>query len=90
MTLGKIVGNLVATTIMYGYENKKIFFIQPIDPQGNPSGKTFLAVDAVQAGIGDTVLVMEEGGSARWIIEEPKSLTVKSVVAGIVDEVRMY
>ncbi len=87
MTLGRVIGNIVASTKMYGYESKKMFFIQPIDPAGKPAGKSFLAVDAVQAGIGDTVLVMEEGGSARMIIQEPDSLTVKTVIAGIVDEV---
>ena len=87
MTLGKVVGSIVATTKMYGYESKKMFFIQPIDPEGKPVGKSFLAVDSVQAGIGDTVLVLEEGGSARMIINEPESLTVKTVIAGIVDEI---
>jgi len=46
-----------------------------------------LAIDAVQAGLGDTVLVIEEGGSARAVINELESLTVKSVIAGIVDEI---
>ena len=86
MILGKIVGNVVSTIKMYGYESKKVLVVQPIGPDGKDNGKTFLAVDAVQAGIGDTVIVMEEGGSARMIIDEPDSLTVKSVVAGIVDE----
>jgi microcompartment protein CcmK/EutM len=86
MILGKVIGNVVSTVKMYGYESKKVLIIQPIDPESKNSGKSFLAVDAVQAGIGDIVIVMEEGGSARMIINEPDSLTVKSVVAGIVDE----
>jgi microcompartment protein CcmK/EutM len=87
MILGKVIGNVVSTIMMYGYESKKIMIVQPIDPKGNYTGKSFLAVDAVQAGIGDRVLILEEGGSARTIIGEPDSLTVKSVIAGIVDEV---
>jgi microcompartment protein CcmK/EutM len=86
MILGKIIGNVVSTIKIYGYESKKILIVQPIGPDGKNVGKTFLAVDAVQAGIGDIVITMEEGGSARMIIDEPDSLTVKSVVAGIVDE----
>lgn len=86
MILGKIIGNVVSTVKMYGYESKKVLIVQPIGTDGKNIGKSFLAVDAVQAGIGDIVIVMEEGGSARMIIDEPDSLTVKSVVAGIVDE----
>ena len=86
MILGKIIGNVVSTIKMYGYESKKVLIVQPIGPDVKNIGKTFLAVDAVQAGIGDIVITLEEGGSARMIIDEPDSLTVKAVVAGIVDE----
>jgi microcompartment protein CcmK/EutM len=87
MILAKVIGNIVSTIIAPGYESKKILVVQPIDPTGNPKGSSFLAIDAVQAGIGDTVLIMEEGGSARAIINEPDSMTVKAVIAGIVDEI---
>ena len=87
MILAKVIGNVVSTIIAKGYESKKILVVQPIDPSGNPKGSSFLAVDAVQAGVGDTVLVLEEGGSARSIINEPDSMTVKAIIAGIVDEI---
>lgn len=89
MILCKVIGNVVSTIKANGYESKKILVVQPIDPIGNFKGKSFLAIDAVQAGEGDTVLVLEEGGSARAIINEPQSLTVKSVVAGIVDNINL-
>lgn len=87
MILGKVIGNLVSTIIAKGYESKKILIIQPVDPTGKPKGSSFLAVDAIQAGIGETVLILEEGGSARAILNEPESMTVKCVVASIVDEI---
>lgn len=87
MILAKVIGNVVATAKDKGYEWKKVLIVQPVQPDGKDTGKSFLAVDAVQAGIGDTVLVLEEGGSARAIIKEPQSMTVKSVIAGIVDKV---
>jgi len=89
MILGKVIGNVVSTIKAKGYESKKILIIQPIDPVGNPKGKSFLAVDAVQAGVGDTVIIIEEGNSARSVIKEPESFTIKTVVAGIVDEVNL-
>jgi len=89
MILAKIIGNVVSTVKATGYESRKILIVQPIDPAGEPKGKTFLAIDTVQAGVGDIVLVLEEGGSARMILNEPETFTVKAVIAGIVDHISM-
>ena len=87
MILAKVIGNVVATMKAIGYESRKVLVVQPIDPSGKAIGNSFLAVDTVQAGTGDTVLVLEEGGSARLILNEPDTFTVKAVIAGIVDEI---
>lgn len=87
MILAKVTGNVVATIKAIGYESRKILIVQPIKPDGKSTGKSFLAIDTVQAGAGDTVLVLEEGGSARLILDEPGTFTIKAVIAGIVDEI---
>lgn len=87
MILGKITGSVVSTVTEKGYGSRKILVVQPVDPSGKPKGQSFLAIDTVQAGAGDTVLVLEEGGSARMILNEPETFTIKAVVAGIVDEI---
>jgi len=87
MLLGKVIGNVVSTIKVVGYESRKILIVQPVDPSGNAVGKSFLAVDTVQAGVGDTVITIDEGGSARVAIKEPKTFTVKCVIVGIVDNV---
>jgi microcompartment protein CcmK/EutM len=87
MILAKVTGNVVSTIKAPGYESRKILIVQPINPDGKSNGKSFLAVDTVQAGTGDTVLILEEGGSARLILGEPETFTVKAVIAGIVDEI---
>jgi len=89
MILGKITGNVVSTVSEPGYESRKILIVQPIDPSGIPKGQSFLAIDTVQAGIGDTVLILEEGGSARMILGEPETFTIKAIIAGIVDHITM-
>ncbi|MEI6749871.1 MAG: EutN/CcmL family microcompartment protein [Bacteroidales bacterium] len=89
MILAKIIGNVVSTVKATGYESRKILIVQPIDPSGEAKGKSFLAVDTVQAGVGDTVLVLEEGGSARMILDEPDTFTIKAIIAGIVDHITM-
>jgi len=89
MILGKVIGTVVSTIKVEAYQSRKILVVQPIDPSGKASGKSVLAIDAVQAGIGDIVLTLEEGNSARQIIREPGSMTVKHVVAAIVDSVNV-
>ena len=87
MILGKIIGNVVSTVSEAGYGSRKILIVQPVDPSGMPKGQSFLAIDTVQAGMGDTVLILEEGGSARMILREPETFTIKAIIAGIVDHI---
>jgi microcompartment protein CcmK/EutM len=87
MILGKVIGNVVSTIRAKGYGSKKILLIKPIDPDGNTKGTAFLAIDTVQAGVGDIVLTLDEGGSARVAINEPETFTIKLVIVGIVDDI---
>lgn len=87
MILGKVVGNVVSTVKCPDYDGYKLLVVQPVDHAGSPSGKSLLAVDAVQAGTGDTVLVIDEGGSGRAVLDAPEKRTIRTVIAGIVDEV---
>lgn len=87
MILGKVIGNVVSTIRAVGYDSKTVLIIQPIDPSGNPKGKSFLAIDTVQAGVGDTVITLDEGSSAKIVIKEPQTSTIKVVVVGIVDHI---
>ena len=89
MIVARVIGNLVATVKHRDYEGKKIFFVQPVDPAGKLCGKSLLAVDTVQAGIGDTVLVLDEGGSAKMCIDQPGIEAIRCFIAGIVDEVKV-
>ena len=86
MILGRIVGNVVSTQELEIYRGFKILIVQPVKPDGKPHGATFLAIDSVQAGVGDTILVIDEGNSARQIIND-KMAPIRSVVAAIVDHV---
>lgn len=87
MILAKIIGDVVSDHKIEDYRGLKMLVVQPITPEGEPTGKTFLAVDGVQAGVGDTVLIMDEGGSARMLLDTPNIMTIRAVVAGVVDEI---
>ncbi len=86
MILGRVTGNVVSTHKHEGYQGYTMLIVQPVDPEGKPAGKTFLAVDRAQAGPGDLVLVNDEGNSARMILGDPKA-PIRTVIVGIVDAV---
>jgi len=87
MTLGKVVASVVSTEKDPHYRGRKILAVQPLDGEKRPRGKILLAVDGVQAGTGDLVLVVDEGGSARTVIGDERALTVRTAICGIVDRV---
>lgn len=87
MRLGKVIGTVVSSTQAKDYESRKILVIQPLDADEKPTGTSFLAIDAVQAGVGDIVFTIEEGNSARAVIADADALTIKTVVTAIVDHV---
>jgi ethanolamine utilization protein EutN len=85
--LAVVTANVVATEKHLHYRGRKILVVQPVDPAGKPKGRSLLAVDGVQAGIGDLVLVVDEGGSARAVIGDESAVTVRTAICGIVDRV---
>jgi microcompartment protein CcmK/EutM len=87
VTLGKVVAAVVATEKHPHYRGHTILAVQPVDPEGRPKGRLLLAVDGVQAGIGELVLVVDEGGSARAVIGEEEAMTVRTAICAIVDRV---
>ncbi len=87
MTLGRVVASVVATEKHAHYAGRKLLVVRPVGPDGAPKGRSMLAVDGSQAGIGDLVLVVDEGGSARSVIGDESAVTVRTAICGIVDRV---
>lgn len=88
MTLARVIGTVVSTVKHPDYRGLKLFVMQPVDEFGRETDVSFLAVDVVQAGIGDLVLVIREGNGARQIFGKP-ILPIRSVIVGVVDEVQV-
>ena len=87
MILCRIVGNVTATVKHPAFDGKALMIVQPIDAQGNDTGASFLAVDRVQSGPGDKVLVMREGNGVRQILDQGAIVPIRSLVVGVVDSV---
>ncbi len=95
MILGRIQGQVVATIKHEAYENRRILLLDRIDAAGKELGGYLVAFDTVDATVGQTVLVIDEGNSARQVVGDPSAptrtagLPVRSVIIGIVDDVHM-
>jgi microcompartment protein CcmK/EutM len=62
-----------------------LFVVQPIDEHGKDAGSSFVAIDSVQAGAGDKVIVLTEGNGVRQILQAGDIVPIRSVIVGIVD-----
>lgn len=87
MRICRVLGNVVSTVKHPVYEGQKLMVVQPIDASGADMGSSFLAVDRVQAGEGDTVVVMSEGNGVRQLMQMGQQVPIRSLIVGIVDEV---
>jgi len=86
MTLARVCGTVVSTIKVEALEGLKLMIVHPINPDGTLTGRQMVAVDSLQSGIGDDVLVIDEGGSAG-IMLNMSSQPIRTVIAAIVDRV---
>ncbi len=85
MLLARIVGTVVATRKDARLVGSKMLLARAVDPNGKNEGNHLVAIDTVDAGVGDTVLIVT-GSSAR-MAAGMKDLPVDAVVVGVVDHV---
>src|SRR6056297_2930110 len=93
MFLARITGNVTSTHKVNTMVGQKLFVVEPLrideatKDQLKPTGRTFIAVDAVGAGEGEVVLIVQ-GSSARFT-DDTKTLPIDCAIIGIVDNVRV-
>lgn len=86
MRLARVLGNVVASAHHPAYDGRALMLLREESPAGKPLGEVFLAVDTVQAGAGDRVLVLTEGTGVRQILGAAAG-PMRSAIVGIVDAV---
>ena len=87
MLLAKIVGTVVATRKDPRLVSNKLLVVRPVDPRGKGDGNYLVAVDTVDAGVGETVLIVS-GSSAR-MASGMKDCPVDAAIVGIIDSVEI-
>ena len=88
MILGKVSGAIHSTINHKFYNNRKLLVVDKLDLNGRPTGAYLIAVDQVGAGAGETVLVIDEGNSARSIVKDDMA-PLRSIIVGIVDQIHI-
>ncbi|TVQ39706.1 MAG: hypothetical protein EA384_05600 [Spirochaetaceae bacterium] len=86
MIAGRVVGTITATAKHPVLVSHKLLMVRPLNAAGQAEGKSTVALDMVQAGVGDTVLLLDEGNSARTILNDGQA-PVRAVIVGIVDTI---
>lgn len=86
MYVGRVSGTVVATIKHAAFNGRKLLIVDKLGEDGQPTGGYDICVDMAQAGIGDKVLVIDEGNGARQVLNM-KIAPVRAVIVGIVDDV---
>ena len=87
MILARVLGNVVATQKNERYASARVMVCQPVTPSGEEFGATLLALDSVDAGEGDTVLIVQEGWGASTAATGEQGAAIDSAIVGVVDRV---
>lgn len=90
MILAEVIGTVVSPSEQVrALDGRKLLVVRPVQPAGAAVGpKPRVAVDTIGAGVGDRVLVIDEGNSGRQILAAPGA-PVKTLIIGFVDEVEL-
>lgn len=88
MILARVVAPVVSTVKHRAIAGQTVFVMQPVEADGRNAGAEFLAVDHAQAGPGDLVVVLREGGGIRQILGSSDS-PIRALIVGVVDAVEV-
>jgi len=86
MILARVTGSVVSTIHHPIVEGRKLLLAERLDANCKPTGGYLIAMDAIGAGKGETVLILDEGNGARQVLDDDAA-PVRSIIVGIVDDV---
>ena len=89
MLIGRVIGDVVATQKHPSHQGRKALLVQPLQLDGSDRGEAVVALDAVDAGPGDRVLLIMEGFSAMTAVGRPES-PIDMAVVGVIDSVDLF
>jgi microcompartment protein CcmK/EutM len=87
--IGQVAGTVVATIKHPFFVGRKLLLVERVELFGQSMTKYDIAVDTVRAGVGDRVLVLDEGNSGRQVCDVEPWGPVRAVIVGVVDAVTL-
>jgi ethanolamine utilization protein EutN len=87
LIIARVIGNVVATQKNERYANARVMLCQPLTPEGAETGLALLALDSVDAGVGDVVLIVQEGWGASTAATGKAGAAIDSAIVGVVDRI---
>jgi len=88
MFLADVIGTVVSPVQHPVLDGERLLLLRPLRPDGSAQGATRIGIDRAQAGVGDRVVVVDEGNAGRQLLGAPNG-PVKTVVVGVVDYVEV-
>lgn len=85
MKLARVSGTVVSSVQVPALNGRKLLLCDLLRLDGKPDGSSLIAVDTVGAGVGEVVLLLDEGNSARQVLGMTPA-PVRTLVVGVVDE----
>lgn len=79
---------MVATVKLEGFVGEKLLIVEPLDHTGKPDGSEIVACDRAGAGVGDVVLLLQEGGSCRLIMGK-KDVPAEALCVAVIDRINV-
>lgn len=86
MLIARVIGDVVATHKHESHRGRKALLVQPLNLDGTDRGVAVVAFDAVDAGVGDRVLLVTEGFSAMTAVGRPES-PIDMAILGVIDRI---
>ena len=86
MIIGRVIGEVVASAKHESHEGQKLLLVKTLDLADKPSGMSYVAVDSVNAGVGDRVLLATDGWAAMTAVDRPR-FPIDAAIVGVIDYV---
>jgi microcompartment protein CcmK/EutM len=89
MLIARVVGDLTATQKHPSHEGRKILVVQPLNLDGTNRGGALVALDSVDAGVGDRVLLVTDGFAAMTAVGRPPGSPIDMAVIAFIDRIEL-
>ena len=90
MIIARVIGNVVATQKNERYAGGRVMLCQPLTPEGAETGVALIALDSVDAGVGDRVLIVQEGWGASTAATGKAGAAIDSAIVGVIDRIDLF